>query len=395
MMSSRDHVSCPYAQAAAQTPAPGCPARNATPAADAASSQDTKAEREAFLRACSQELPGAEQQHTQRRREIARELQETGTWTPQAQEIALAAKLAWRNSNRCIGRLHWKSLHSFDRRDLQHIDDVADALLQHLRFATNGGRIRSAISVFSNEFRILNPQLIRYAGFLQEDGRVLGDPLMLNFTRRVMTLGWQPPRRDAFTLLPLVVQQQGKEPKFFPLPDDDAHALEVPILHPELDFEPLGLKWHALPVISDMRLEFGGLSYGAAPFNGYYMGTEIGARNLGDTARYNKLPEVAGVMGLDIKKPAYLWKDRAMTELNIAVLHSFEQAGVKMLDHYTASEQFMQFSALETQKGREVTGEWSWLVPPVSGSASPIFHQEWKTDVKTPAYTPVQNPWMQ
>ena len=39
-----------------------------------------------------------------------------------------------------------------------------------------------------------------------------------------------------------------------------------------------------------MCLEIGGICYPAAPFNGWYMGTEIGARNLADTDRYDQLP---------------------------------------------------------------------------------------------------------
>jgi len=37
-----------------------------------------------------------------------------------------------------------------------------------------------------------------------------------------------------------------------------------------------------------MTFDIGGVIFPAAPFNGWYMGTEI-ARNLGDTARYNIL----------------------------------------------------------------------------------------------------------
>ena len=52
---------------------------------------------------------------------------------------------------------------------------------------------------------------------------------------------------------------------------------EVAITHPELpEFEDLQLKWYAVPMISDMKLEIGGIDYVAAPFNGWYMGTEIG-----------------------------------------------------------------------------------------------------------------------
>lgn len=37
-----------------------------------------------------------------------------------------------------------------------------------------------------------------------------------------------------------------------------------------------------------MMLDVGGLEFTAAPFNGWFMNTEIG-RNLGDVDRYNKL----------------------------------------------------------------------------------------------------------
>ena len=52
-------------------------------------------------------------------------------------------------------------------------------------------------------------------------------------------------------------------------------------------FAELGLKWYALPAVSAMLFDCGGLEFPACPFNGWYMGTEIGARDLCDTARYN------------------------------------------------------------------------------------------------------------
>ena len=38
-----------------------------------------------------------------------------------------------------------------------------------------------------------------------------------------------------------------------------------------------------------MMLDLGGIEFTAIPFNGWYMGTEIG-RDLADINRYNKLP---------------------------------------------------------------------------------------------------------
>jgi nitric oxide synthase oxygenase domain/subunit len=51
-----------------------------------------------------------------------------------------------------------------------------------------------------------------------------------------------------------------------------------------------------------MRLTIGGVQYPLAPFNGWYMGTEIGARNLADADRYDMLPTVAARLGLDTSR---------------------------------------------------------------------------------------------
>jgi len=54
-------------------------------------------------------------------------------------------------------------------------------------------------------------------------------------------------------------------------------------------FEDFDLKWYALPAVANMVLEIGGLQFPAAPFNGWYMSSEIGSRNLSDVYRYNML----------------------------------------------------------------------------------------------------------
>ena len=55
------------------------------------------------------------------------------------------------------------------------------------------------------------------------------------------------------------------------------------------------MKWYTLPGVSNMMLDCGGLEFTACPFNGWYMGTEIGARNFCDPNRYN-------IMGVSIAK---------------------------------------------------------------------------------------------
>lgn len=71
------------------------------------------------------------------------------------------------------------------------------------------------------------------------------------------------------------------------------------------------------------------------------MDTEIAVRDLADRQRLNILPVIAKEMGLDTTSNASLWKDRAVLEVNTAVLYSFQQANVTIVDHYTASESFM------------------------------------------------------
>ena len=309
------------------------------------------------------------------------------------------AREAWRNHPRCIGRLFWNTLEALDARSASSPDEVFEACVEHLRYSTNGGKIRSTITFFApvvgndRGIRIWNPQLLRYAGYRAADGSILGDPALADFTDRLIELGWSPPREpSAFDLLPLVIEVPGRPIGLFEIPKDA--ALEVTITHPDLPwFADLGLKWHALPVISDMALTGHGLRFTAAPFSGYYMGTEIASRNFGDESRYNLLPLVADRMGIDRNSRRHLWKDRALVELNTAVIHSFREAGVALVDHHTASAQFMQHVKNEEACGRSVPGDWSWLVPPMSGSACPVFHRYYDEPSEGPSFVMQSRPW--
>jgi diguanylate cyclase (GGDEF)-like protein len=105
------------------------------------------------------------------------------------------------------------------------------------------------------------------------------------------------------------------------------------------------------------------------------------------------LPQIAHEMGLRTSSNRTLWRDRALIELNVAVLHSFHTAGVAMVDHHTASRHFVRHEAAEQQAGRDVPGDWTWLVPPISGSASPIWPRAYKKETLKPAYLYQKNPW--
>jgi nitric-oxide synthase len=303
----------------------------------------------------------------------------TGTWNQSYDEAATGARVAWRNSARCIGRLYWRSLVVRDRRGATTAGEIANACIEHLEFSTNGGRIRPTLTLFPPADadgvgpRIWNEQLVRYAGYRCDDGSVVGDPRNVEFTDRCRALGWRGggARHD---LLPLAVQLPGQRVELFDIPS--SAVLEVPIHHPELDwFADLDVRWHALPAISSMRLDAYGVDYTAAPFSGWYMGTEIGARNLADTDRYNLLPRVATHLGLDISDDRTLWKDRALVELNRAVLWSFDRAGVSMSDHHTESQRFMLFLEAMARTGHAVPTDWSWVVAPMSAATLPTYHR--------------------
>jgi nitric-oxide synthase len=335
-------------------------------------------EAEAFLRQFFAENPSAGNPEP-RVREVLATIDETGTYSHTSAELAHGARVAWRNSSRCIGRLYWRSLVVRDRRHVGTATGVFHESVEHLRLATNGGRIRPMITVFAPQEpdqpgpRIWNEQLIRYAGHREADGSIVGDPRYAGLTDTVTRMGWQG-NGGRFDVLPLVIEMPGQPPELFELPRED--ILEVEIRHPRLWwFEELELRWHAVPAISSMRLEIGGISYTAAPFNGWYMGTEIGARNLADTDRYDLLPEIARRLGLDTRSDRTLWKDRALVELNVAVLWSYEQARVTIADHHTESRRFLTHIEKEERAGRKVPADWTWIVPPMSSGATPVFHR--------------------
>lgn len=311
-------------------------------------------------------------------------------FTLTTEELTHGARVAWRNSNKCIGRLFWNSLTVFDQRHLLDEAEIYEALVNHIDFATNNGKIRPAITLFEpDRVRIWNHQLIRYAGY-ETDGGIVGDSNSLEFTKICENLGWHGARTN-YDVLPLVIQVDDRKPVIFGIPKE--HVLEVVITHSDYDFSQLNMKWYAVPIISNMRFTIAGIDFQAAPFNGWYMGTEIGARNLADTYRYNFLPKVAEAMGLDTAVNASLWKDRALVELNVAVLHSYKKAGVSIVDHHTAAQQFQLFQKQEHASNRDVTGNWVWLVPPLSPATTDLYHEPIPNTIKKPNYLYQQQPF--
>jgi nitric-oxide synthase, bacterial len=289
---------------------------------------------------------------------VHREIEATGTYWHTQEELAFGARAAWRNSTRCIGRPYWHSLQVRDRREVASAAGIAAECIAHLREATNDGRILPMITVFAPDRpclpgpRILNSQLVRYAGHETADGAVIGDPANVEVTRLARHFGWSggsPAGR--FDVLPLIVEEAGSVTTLHKLPADA--VLEVMIRHPDFAwFADLDLRWYAVPMISDMHLDIGGVRYPAAPFNGWHVCSEIGSRDLGDASRYDQLRQIARQMGLATDPGRRRWKDRAMAELNLAVLHSFTAAGVTISDNHPELARLLQHMSREERRDR-------------------------------------------
>ncbi|CAL4108294.1 unnamed protein product, partial [Meganyctiphanes norvegica] len=329
-------------------------------------------------------------QHKARWEAISATIEETGTYELTQTELVYGAKLAWRNAPRCIGRIQWSKLQVFDARYVSTPSGMFEAICNHIKYGTNKGNLRSAITVFpsrtdgEHDFRVWNPQLISYAGYRQEDGSCIGDPINCEFTEICQSLGWQG-MGGRWDILPLILSANGQDPELFELPPD--LITRVPISHPEYKwFAEMGLEWYALPAVSSMCFDCGGLEFPACPFNGWYMVTEIAARDFCDPHRLNIMEDVGRKMGLDTRNNSTLWKDKALVEVNVAVLHSFQTHNVTIMDHHSASESFMKHFENEQRLRGGCPADWVWIVPPISGSITPVFHQEMSLYHLKPSY---------
>nr|CAD7592454.1 unnamed protein product [Timema genevievae] len=362
-------------------------------------------------------------------KQVELELSTTGTYILTKSELLFGAKLAWRNSARCIGRIQWNKLHLFDCRHVTTCQEMFDALCTHIQFSTNNGNIRSAITVFPprsssrSDFRVWNPQLLSYAGYKNADGSIIGDPINVEFTEVCTKLGWQG-EGTQWDILPLVLSSATEGPKYYDLPTE--LVLQVHLTHPSREcvdvtrksyrglvifgcggvdfflppslgfapdirhtcfrydwFEKLGIRWYGLPAVSGMLFDCGGVEFPAAPFNGWYMSTEIGCRDLCDPQRYNMLETVAVGMGMDTSTSVNLWKDKALVE----------KQGVTVVDHHTASSNFMKHMENEQRLRGGCPADWVWIVPPMSGSITPVFHQEMAMYHLKPSFDYQESAW--
>lgn len=324
-----------------------------------------------------------------RTREVLRELSAQGAYEHTADELAFGARVAWRNSSACIGRIFWKSLEVLDARHVSDPDEMAGHIFQQMRFARSGPRVKSTICIFPPMRRstpatyVESAQLVQFAGYISE-GRVVGDPQNVELTRVAESLGWTPPEpRSHFDVLPLLIRRSEGGRLIYDLPPDTYNIIEIS--HPEKpNISNLGLRWYDIPYVSDMILTIGGVDYPCAPFNGFYMATEIACRNLVDSFRYDRLADVGEALALDLRDP--LWRDEALTELTRAVLYSYKLRGVEICDHHTAGAWYAAFAQAEHAAARIPSGDWAWIVPPHGAAATPPFHMVMKDTADVPNF---------
>ncbi len=352
-----------------------------------------------FLDLISSEQAWELEDKERRWKEIREEVNATGTYAHTYEELAYGTQVAWRNASKCVGRISWNNMVVRDRRHITDPDEMFRECQEHVKFATNGGNLQITMTVFRPKqpkerwgSRFWNSQLYRYAAYRMPDGSIMGDAANLGLTDAIIKFGWQPSEpRTAYDILPLVIEVPGQEPKMYHWQPEE--VLEVHIEHPTVpEVKEIGMRWYAIPAISNFSVHIGGIQYGCMPFNGWYMDTEI-MRDFLDESRYNKMEEIAQVLKLDTSSEQTLWRDRVALELNVAILHSFQKAKVTMVDHQTASRQFLTHDLREKKAGRECPGDSGWVVPAAGGSTCPVWHHQMRDFYLEPAYHHAADQW--
>lgn len=339
-------------------------------------------EAEIFFEMLAQECGWSPERLQGRMLEVRMEVTATGTYTHTSEEIEHGARVAWRNSSKCIGRISWNTLVVRDRRHVTDPKEIFHEVEEHLKLATGGTNLLSVMTVFRPRrpddlvgLRFWNAQLVRYAGYPGEGpgGDVLGDPANADFTQHLIDQGlWQPPTpKSAFDVLPLVIQlPDSTQPYVYALPPELAH--QARITHPRFPkFQDLGLRWPTVPAITNFEMTLGGVSYSCAPFNGWFMELEV-VRNL--IERYKISEQVAEIIGVPTTQK--LWQGRVFQETAAAVLHSFEAAKFTMVDQYSAQASFLTHCQRERTAGRECPAQWQWLGGLVGAGLNPLWHLE-------------------
>uniref|UniRef100_A0A8B9JJC9 Nitric oxide synthase n=1 Tax=Astyanax mexicanus TaxID=7994 RepID=A0A8B9JJC9_ASTMX len=295
--------------------------------------------------------------HVDRLEEVKKEIETSGTYQLKDTELIYGAKHAWRNAARCVGRIQWSKLQVFDARDCTTAHGMFNYICNHIKYATNKGNLRYALEQFiALDFMDLGAFVLQAASYRQPP---VGSVLQAICIQQ----GWKAPK-GRFDVLPLLLQANGNDPELFEIPDD--LVLEVNITHPNF--------------IMAEQLHQNLISPNSVQSPGF-------------TGVKQWCKEVATMMGLDTRKTSSLWKDQALVEINIAVLYSYQVSKVTIVDHHSATESFIKHMENEYRVRGGCPGDWVWIVPPMSGSITPVFHQEMLNYRLTPSFEYQPDPW--
>lgn len=65
---------------------------------------------------------------------------------------------------------------------------------------------------------------------------------------------------------------------------------------------------------------------------------------------------------------------------------ALQLAKVTIVDHHAATASFMKHLENEQKARGGCPADWAWIVPPISGSLTPVFHQEMVNYVLSPTF---------
>ena len=206
--------------------------------------------------------------------DVRAEIERYGTYRHTAAELAFGAQVAWRNSSRCIGRLYWRSLRVRDRRDVArrrgHGRRGGRAPARgHQRRAGSGRSSPSSPRPrpAGRGPRIWNEQLIRYAGYRPAGRAGRRRPAQRRAHRGRAAASAGPaaraPRSTCCRWSIAGARATARGCSTCPT----TRCWRCRWRHPDAPTgsPSLGLRWHAVPAISNMCLEIGGICYPAAP----------------------------------------------------------------------------------------------------------------------------------
>lgn len=295
-----------------------------------------------------------------------------------SEELERRLKLAWLNSDRCIGRLFFNQLCVLDYREARTDEEIRDGLLTHLATAKNEPyrSIKPVASVFDPSVKIINSELLEYAGW-QDGSEVIGDRKNLQLTALAEANGWHP-KRGQYTLLPLMWHKGDGEMTVAPIPEQyngQSIRQEIELEHPDPSktwLNDMRLRWFWGPFISDRRVFMDGQSY-TAPFSGYYQHEEI-ARDLLEPSRYALLEKIGEQMcrGWDIDlQRSDGWKHEVATLVNTMVEYSYQRDRVQTVSSIASSKQFVRLMEDMRELDFPLPHDYGWI-----RSSMPAFQTE-------------------